>query len=294
MKEEISNTLSQLKPSKIAELYEQYKDTIIHSILKILVLILAYFIFSKLINYLRKIIKRTLELSSLDTGVIQFIDSFVNIVLRSLLLASIAIKLDIGITESTIIAVLGSAGLTLGLALQGSLSNFAGGVLLLILHPFRVGDYIIENGDKNEGTVEKIELFYTTLVTADNKVVTIPNGALSNTSIVNVTSQNKRRLDIRVGIPYDGDLLLAKEILMQILLDHDKILATEEISVFVDELGPDAVYLGCRAWTGMGDYWNCRYEIVESIKLTFDAHHITIAHSQLDVHIKNNLESKES
>jgi small conductance mechanosensitive channel len=273
-----------ISPNKFKSFFEANYPKIIDFGLKVVLAIVVYFIVSKLIQYARKLLKKWLGISAVNEGVVHFLDLLVNIILHFILISNIVIYF--GVKETSVAALLGTGGLTLGLALQGSLANFAGGILLLVLHPFKVGDYIIENTDKNEGTVLRIELFYTTLVTVDNKMITIPNGMLSNSSIVNVTAQDKRRLDIRIGIPYSADLQLAKHVILDILMTNPKVLENEVIDVFVEELGMDAVILGCRAWAGMDDFWSCKYEITEAVKLNFDANHIEIAHNQLDVFVK--------
>jgi small conductance mechanosensitive channel len=166
------------------------------------------------------------------------------------------------------------------------LSNFAGGVLILVLKPFVVGDYIVEDNKGREGTVKEIQLFYTKLVTADNKTVIIPNGSLANTSLTNVTAQDKRRLDFTVGISYDADLKKAKAILEDLFKKDEAIKKDKEIVVFVDSLGDSAVVLGARGWVASGDYWNTRWRILENVKLALDENGIGIPYQQIDVHVK--------
>ena len=182
------------------------------------------------------------------------------------------------------VAVLGSAGLTLGLALQGSLSNFAGGVLILLFKPFKVGDYIIQ-GDL-EGTVSEIQMIYTNLLTADNRIVVIPNGILANSSLTNVTHQKKRRVDVYVGISYDADIKKAKDVLTELLHAETAMLKEEGMSVFVDALEDSSVRLGCRFWVETGDYWDAKWRLNEQIKEAFDANQIEIPYNQLTVSVK--------
>lgn len=189
----------------------------------------------------------------------------------------------LGVKSSSIIALFGSAGITIGLALQESLSNFAGGILILLMRPFKVGDYIV--CDDGEGTVSMIGLVYTVLQTSDNKRTVIPNGSLSNSPLTNVTAQEKRRVDIRVGIGYSSDLKKAKEILEKIYKEHPLILKDEPIDVFVDELADSAVMLGGRGWTETDNYWQTRWDILERVKLSFDEAGIEIPFQQMDVHV---------
>ena len=173
--------------------------------------------------------------------------------------------------------------MTVGLALQGSLSNLAGGILILLMKPFVIGDYIIQGSD--EGTVTEIGLVYTKLLTSDNRVVMIPNGQLSDDSLTNVTSSTTRRLDITVGISYNADLKDAKAILDRLGREDPARLPDQEMNVFVSELGDSAVILGLRFWVNNGDYWQANWRLNEQIKLEFDAAGIEIPYNQLDVHL---------
>lgn len=245
---------------------------------------LIYLAGRKIIKWLRRMLRRALERSGTDQGVQQFLDSATKITLNFILV--IAVVNQLGVETSSVVAVLGSAGLTLGLALQGSLSNFAGGVLILLFKPFKVGDYIIEDTHGNEGTVSEIMIFYTKLSTSDNRTAIIPNGILANSSLTNVTQQDKRRLDVYVGISYDADLQKAKEILTGLLDKEEAVLKEEGVSVFVDALEDSSVRLGCRLWVATGDYWQAKWRLNEKIKESFDANHIEIPYNQLAVTVK--------
>lgn len=254
---------------------------------KVILAIVIYFIASKVIIKICALIRAAMNRAGADTGVIQFLNSFVKTALYFLLIVSIAVRF--GIKESSIAALLASGGVAIGLALQGGLSNLAGGVIIMLLRPFTVGDYIIENTNKQEGTVVKIDLFYTTLSTVDNRRITIPNGNITNSSIVNVTSQDKRKLEIKVMIGYQSDLKKAKGILETLLHEDTAIMSEQEMLVFVDELADDGVILGLRAWVKTEDYWPAKWRLNEEIKLTFDEENIDIPYPQLDVHIKSGL-----
>lgn len=245
---------------------------------------LIYLAGRKIIKWLRRMLRRALERFGTDQGVQQFLDSATKITLNFILV--IAVVNQLGVETSSVVAVLGSAGLTLGLALQGSLSNFAGGVLILLFKPFKVGDYIIEDTHGNEGTVSEIMIFYTKLSTSDNRTAIIPNGILANSSLTNVTQQDKRRLDVYVGISYDADLQKAKEILTGLLDKEEAVLKEEGVSVFVDALEDSSVRLGCRLWVATGDYWQAKWRLNEKIKESFDANHIEIPYNQLAVTVK--------
>ncbi len=255
-------------------------------VIDIVLAILVFVIGAKLIGWLRKLVKRSLKRSNADTGVVQFIDSLLKFGLYAVLIFSIGTKFGLNATSAA--AVLASGGVAIGLALQGSLSNFAGGVLILLLKPFVVGDYIIEDNHKCEGTVKEIQIFYTKLTTVDNKVIVIPNGALANNSLTNVTAQDKRKLDLKIDISYEADLKKAKEILNQIMQNDEKILKDEEIIVFVDDLGTSSVVLGARGWVKTEDYWTTKWRLLEQIKLTLDENEIEIPYQQVTVHVEQN------
>lgn len=251
---------------------------------RVLLAILVYMIASKLIHKLCKFIVASMKRANADTGVTQFVSSFVKASLYGLLIITIATSF--GVKESSIAALLASSGVAIGLALQGGLSNLAGGVIILILRPFVIGDYIIECTDKQEGTVVKIDLFYTTLSTVDNRRITIPNGNLTSASIVNVTARDQRKLEIKVEIAYSSDLKKAKGILERLLHEDENILSDQEMQVFVDELGASGIMLGLRAWVNTDQYWPTKWRLNEEIKLAFDEENIEIPFPQMDVHIR--------
>ena len=196
---------------------------------KVILAILVFIIGRRIIKGIRKIVKKSMEHTSCDQGVITFVDSLLRIGLYLLLIFSIATKF--GVDTASVAAVIASAGVAVGLALQGSLSNFAGGVLILVLKPFVVGDYIIEDNNKNEGTVKEIQLFYTKLTTLDNKTIIIPNGMLTNNSLTNVTEKNERRLDLKIDISYESDLKRAKEVLQKLVDAENRIKKEDGIQI---------------------------------------------------------------
>lgn len=249
----------------------------------VLALLIAY-IGGKVIKSLRKVLQKSLERKDAEEGVKQFADQVFKVFLWIIVI--IIILGLFGFTASSLAAAVASLGVTAGLALQGSLSNFAGGVLILMLHPFRVGDYIIEDTNKNEGTVFEISIFYTKLRTVDNKIVVIPNGTLANSSLTNATKSNRRQLDLVVPISYEADIKKAKELLMELSWKENRRIADEDVKVFVKELNGSSVDLGLRLWVPTEEYWNIRWDMLEHIKLTFDAEGIGIPYTQLDVHMK--------
>ena len=246
--------------------------------------LLVFWIGAKLIKWIRKLIRISMEKASVDKGVRQFVDSLVKFILYAILIFSIGSKF--GLDTTSVAAALASCGVAIGLALQGSLSNFAGGVLILVLKPFVVGDYIVEDNKGREGTVKEIQLFYTKLLTVDNKTVIIQNGSLANTSLTNVTAQDKRRLDLSVGISYDADLKMAKELIEGLFRADEDILKEEGINVFVDNLGDSSVVIGARGWVKKDAYWTTKWRLTENIKLTLDEYGIEIPFNQVVVHVK--------
>ncbi|MDY3766680.1 MAG: mechanosensitive ion channel [Lachnospiraceae bacterium] len=192
----------------------------------------------------------------------------------------------LGIPSTSFAALIASIGVGVSLALKESMSNLAGGMILLMTKPFIAGEYIREDGHGNEGTVEKIGLFYTTLITPDNQVIHLPNGILANSGIINVSGQKERELRCTVGISYESDLKKAKALIMGILDREELVLDDRQKQVFVDELGESAVVIGWRAWVSTENYWKAKWNITEQIKLAFDEENIEIPFSQLDVRIR--------
>lgn len=252
--------------------------------IKVVLTFIVFLIGKKLIKFVRKIVRRSLERSGVDKGVEQFVDSVIKFVLYTLLIVSIAA--NFGVDTASFAALLASGGVAVGLALQGSLSNFAGGVLILLLKPFVVGDYIIEDNHKNEGTVKEIQIFYTKLSTVDNKTIVIPNGMLSNSSLTNVTAKEMRRLDLNIDVSYDADLKKAKGIIETLVRNDAAIIKDKEILVFVNELAASSVVIGVRAWVRTDDYWMTRWRLLEEVKLALDDNGIEIPYQQMTVHMK--------
>lgn len=251
--------------------------------IKVVFALVFFFIGRIVIRWIRKLVRKSMQRSSADKGVEQFVDSLLKFSLYFLLLFMIGTKF--GIDASSVAALIASGGVAIGLAMQGSLSNFAGGVLILLLKPFEVGDYIIEDTNKNEGTVKEIQIFYTKLTTIDNKTIVIPNGILTNNSLTNATAKDERRLDLKVDISYDADLKKAKAMIMDVLNNDPAVLREDEIVVFVDELGESSVVLGARAWTKSADFWQAKWRILENIKEKMDENQIAIPYRQLTVHM---------
>lgn len=266
----------------IEKFLQELPERAFHLGLRVVLAALAFLIGVQLIRLIRHVLKKALGRSRVDDSAVSFIDSFVKFGMYFILILTIASGL--GVDAASIIALLGSASVAIGLAVQGSLSNFAGGVLLLILKPFAPGDYI-KDGSGNEGTVNSIDVFYTHLVTPDHKSIVLPNGTLANGSITNYTKCPTRRLDISVGISYKDDIKRAKEVLTGLLTDDPAVLKDEEVLVFVDTLGDSSVVLNLRCWTRQSDYWTTKWRLTEETKYTLDGAGISIPYPQMDVHV---------
>lgn len=252
--------------------------------IKVILALVFFFLGSKLIKWIRKIVHRSFQKTAVDAGVAQFVDSLIKFGLYALLVFMIAT--NFGIESSSIAALIASAGVAVGLALQGSLSNFAGGILILLLKPFAVGDYIIVTQEGIEGTVKEIQIFYTKMATVDNQTVVVPNSILTSNSLTNVTARPERQLDLKVGIGYDSDLKKAKKLIEDMLHSDPNVIQDEGIKVFVDSLGDSAVMIGLRAWVKTEEYWATRWRLTEQIKLAFDAEGIEIPYNHITVHMK--------
>ena len=268
----------------VVDYFKNSLPGVLDFLIKLIIAIIVLLIGRKIIKVVRKIVKRMMEKTSWDEGVKQFFDNLLNAFLHFVLVMIVLGKF--GITASSVIAVIGSVGLSIGLALQGSLSNFAGGVLILILRPFKVGDYIVEDTHGNEGTVTEIQLFYTKLLTIDNRTVILPNGNLSNCSLTNITQQDKRRIDIIVGISYDADIRQAKNVIETLILEETARIPEEAYSVYVDSMGESAVNIGARVWVKTEDYWETKWRLTENIKYALDENHIEIPYPQMSVHMR--------
>ena len=247
----------------------------------ILIALIVFFIGKKLINLLMKLVNKTLKRSNVDEGVAGFVGTLVKTVGYALLIVIIAGI--IGIDTSSLVAVVGSAGLAIGLALQGSLSNLAGGVLILINKPFKVGDYIVAG--TNEGAVSKIDIFYTHIVTVDNKAIVLPNGTLSNMNVINSTREVTRRLDLIIPVAYHSDIDHVKSTLMGVCKRDDRLLKDQEPEIYLYEFGESAIHMVVRVWTGTENYWPLKWSLQEEIKKALDQEGIVIPFNQMDVNL---------
>lgn len=274
---------------KVSRLTQYVQDSIPSLIsfgLQVIMALIVFFVGRLVIKWIRKIVRRSFERSGADKGVEQFVDSLLKYGLYALLIFTLISGL--GFDTTSVAALVASSGVAIGLALQGSLSNFAGGVLILLLKPFAVGDYIIEDTNGKEGTVKEIQIFYTKLTTIDNKTIVIPNGMLTNNSITNASAKDERQLDLRVSISYDADIKKVKSVIENVLVKDASIIKNEQILVFVDDLADSAVVLGVRAWVKNEEYWDTRWRMLEEIKLALDENEIEIPYPQMTVHMSEN------
>ncbi|THF55603.1 mechanosensitive ion channel family protein [Pseudothauera rhizosphaerae] len=246
-------------------------------LLALITLVVGWWLVGKLTRSLFALLARR----HVEPTLHSFLGSLIGIALKVLLLVSVAGM--VGVETTSFIAMIGAAGLTVGLALQGSLANFAGGVLILIFRPFKVGEYIEAQG--MGGTVDQIQIFHTILRTADNKTVVIPNGNLSNGSVVNYSRQHTRRVDLSLGIAYDDDVKTARAILLELAGNDPRVLADPAPVVWLASLGESSVNLVLRVWAKTDDYWPVFFELQEQAKERFDAAGLTIPFPQRTLHV---------
>ena len=235
------------------------------------------------VNRVIKDIKQSKRCEKTDKSVLTFVTSFASISLKILIILTAASYL--GVPMTNLVAIVGSCGLAIGLALQGALGNLAGGIMILIFKPFKVDDYITTSSVS--GTVSNITIMYTVLKTPDNKVITIPNGTLTNSVIENYSTSDKRRVDLIFTAGYECDTDKVKEILISTINKHEKILKDPEPFARLTNCGDSAVEYTVRVWCDAADFWDVKFDLLESVKKEFDANGISIPYPQMDVHINN-------
>ncbi len=248
---------------------------------KLLGAIIVFVVGIKCIKALVKFLKASPKLDKLDDSLRSFLASFSNIVLYVLLVITIAMIL--GVPATSFITILASCGVAIGLALQGSLSNFAGGLMILFFKPFKVGDFIEASGET--GTVVEISVVYTVLLTPDNKRITLPNGALTNASIKNYSSEDTRRVDLTFSADYSCDVETVKKVISEVIEAHPLALKDPAPFVRLSAHSDSALTYTARIWTKTADYWDVYFDVNESVKIAFDKNNIKIPYPQLDVHI---------
>lgn len=250
--------------------------------LKVIGAFIIWIIGSYIIKKINKLLVKTMNKVEYDESLEKFISNLIIGALKVLLV--IVILGNLGVETTSFAAVLAAAGLAVGLALQGSLSNFAGGVLLLIFKPFKTGDFIEAQGEM--GVVKEIGIFTTKINTTDNKEVIIPNGILSNGNITNYSTEENRRIDITMGVSYDADIKQTKDLLMKVLTDNPKVLKDPAPTIFLSELADSSVNFTVRPWAVSDDYWDVYFEVMEACKIELDKAGIEIPYPQMDIHKK--------
>lgn len=283
--EELAEGAKKWQGVSLSEVLEGYIPTLVDGILRLALAFVLFWIGRRIISWLAHLCDRALERQGMELTVRRFLRNVLT-ALGYLVLLMILLQL-VGIAVTSLAAAFASAGVAIGLAMQGSLANFAGGLLILMMKPFVIGDYIIQ-GDC-EGTVREIGLVYTRLQTPDNRRVMIPNGKLADSSLINATANPTRRLDITVGIAYSSDIRLAKALLQKLGEEDPARLLEQEVTVFVSELADSSVNLGLRLWVATGDYWTAKWRLTEEIKLAFDEAGVEIPFQQMDVHVSSDL-----
>ncbi|MGN0435072.1 MAG: mechanosensitive ion channel family protein [Wujia sp.] len=283
--ETIQENIQDIDKSKLQQYMDQLLNWLVDKLFDLFIAFVFLFVGFKICRIIVRFIRKSFDRAGLESSVAGFLVSLIKGILYSIVFIMAAAM--VGFQVTSLVTILGTASLAVGLALQGSLSNFAGGVLILLMKPFRVGDYIIENSEKCEGTVVSIDIFYTKLRTYDNKVVVIPNGSITAHSIINVTAENYRKVEIMVGVEYAADINKVKGILEKAVNEcvyYDK---SKEFNVFVDSFESSSIKMGVRFMVNTEDYWNAKWETTEKIKKLFDENGIVIPFNQLEVAIKN-------
>ena len=267
---ELGDKVEKLSQISWKEMFERYVPVVCDYLLRIALVLVIFFVGRKLIKKIVSLCDQALKRHGMEVTVRRFFCNVIN-ALGYICMLGILLQ-TVGLTATSLTALVASAGVAVGLALQGSLSNFAGGVLILLMKPFVIGDYIVQGN--TEGTVKEIGLVYTELITADNRLIVIPNGTLIDSSIVNVTATGKRRLELSVGIGYKSDLKKAKEVLIR-LGENDPARDPENpVNVFVSELAESSVNLGLHVWVSSSEYWNAKWRLTENIKMAFASYYL--------------------
>ena len=278
---ELGDKVEKLSQISWKEMFERYVPVVCDYLLRIALVLVIFFVGRKLIKKIVSLCDQALKRHGMEVTVRRFFCNVIN-ALGYICMLGILLQ-TVGLTATSLTALVASAGVAVGLALQGSLSNFAGGVLILLMKPLVIGDYIVQGN--TEGTVKEIGLVYTELITADNRLIVIPNGTLIDSSIVNVTATGKRRLELSVGIGYKSDLKKAKEVLIR-LGENDPARDPENpVNVFVSELAESSVNLGLHVWVSSSEYWNAKWRLTENIKMAFDEEGIEIPFKQVEISV---------
>lgn len=249
--------------------------------IKVIIALILWFISFRIINFVTKRVYKRLMNKKQDATLSKVLCNMARVALKVLVVVSLIAY--VGIETASISAVIAASGVGLSLALQGTLSNFAGGMIIIIMRPFKLGDFITSNGQS--GTVEDIKLFYTTIVTPDNQVVYIPNSSLANNVIVNISVKDTRRVEVIMSVAYSADVELAKRLIKEVAGRNSMILKDPEPFAEVAEYADSSINIKCRVWCKNADYWNVNWYLLSEIKTEFDANNIEIPFNQLDVNL---------
>jgi len=275
--DKITETLSMIEKIDIQQLIESY---VIPWGINIVMALAIFFVGKMIVGALVKLAKKLMTKAKVDSILVNFIGSIISTVL--LLFVVVAALDQLGIDTTSLIALIGAAGLAIGLALQGTLQNLASGVMLIIFRPFSAGDFVEAGGVS--GVVEQIGIFTTTMRTGDNREIIVPNGEIFGGTITNYSKRETRRVDMVFGIGYGDDIKAAKDILNRILENDERVLKDPAPLVAVAELADSSVNFNVRPWVKTADYWNVYFDTHEKVKLTFDAEGISIPYPQMDIH----------
>ena len=267
----------------VEKLYNWITTEGVQIVFAIILLIIGWKVINKVLRKTRKL----LENKNADPIITRFLDNVTGIGLKTLLV--IVLLQYIGVNLTGLTAIVASAGVALSLALKGTLGNLAGGVIILVARPFNVGDYIETDTAEHSGLVEKITMFYTYLVTYDNKQILIPNGILTDSSIINYSSKAQRRVDLTFSVAYEEDILKVKKVLVDILNNNELVLQEPKYFVGVSMHGDSAINFSVKAWCNTEDYWTLYYDLLETVKIKFDEEDISIPYPQMDLHVKKNV-----
>lgn len=271
--------LEEMKQLDVQPLVENYAIPWgINIALAILIFLVGKIVVKVLVNLSGKLMLR----AKMDEMLVKFVKTVLNAIL--MLFVVVASLNQLGVDTTSLVALLGAAGLAIGLSLQDSLKNFAAGVMLLVFRPFKAGHFVEAGG--TAGVVESISIFTTTIRTGDNKEVIVPNGNIYSGNIINFSAKDTRRVDLVFGIGYDDDIKLAKELLTKIVNEHELILKDPEPVVAVSELADSSVNFVVRPWTRTADYWAVYFDLTETVKIEFDKANISIPYPQMDVHVQ--------
>ena len=273
-----------LKPGVIEKYLKELPDKAFALLVKVVLAIIILVVMWQVIRILTNLLEKSLKKTKIEDATVKFLVKVTKVAMEVFLILSLAA--GFGMDTASIVALLGSAGVAIGLAVQGTLSNFAGGILILLAKPFRVGDYIIVGGLGIEGTVTEISLINTRMLTADYRRVVVPNGNLSSATITNNNGNTMRILDTMVGISYSADIDKARAVAIRVMDANEYISDKLEKSVYVDELADSSVNLRIRGWVKPTDYVKARWSMNEAIKKAFDREGVEIPYPQVDVHMR--------